>query len=281
VRLTRSPRAKQPEPDSDPTSSSERVCLCQPLADCFARALQRPIDVVARCLHVVGKHVDWRTVDCQCAKYVTLAGGWRLDQFAYRSLQLGWEPVFTRSAWPRRCLPVVPSKLSEPDCSFKKREFRGPGREPAASTIVVEIGNSAHQCGVGGSSRELFEVAIVNVKQLVSPARDFEPCRAQEERPEAHQGFAAAVGREGLQPIARLVVRRRATGINRQRRCRRRERRRLDHGLGRPRAAYGLRRQPLIGSGRGRFQTSCFFARPVATSNRAMLTTIRTLVYVS
>jgi hypothetical protein len=146
---------------------------------------------------------------------------------------------------------------------------------------VVEIGNNAYQRGVGGSARELFEVEVVNVMQLVAPACDFEPCRAQEESPEAHQRFAATVGGERLQPSARLVVRRRATAVNRRPGYRRRERRRLDDGIGRARAAYGLRRRPLIGSGRGRLQTSCFFARPVATSNRAMLTTIRTLVYVS
>ena len=64
----------------------------------------------------------------------------------------------------------------------------------------------AYSCGLGGRARELVELAVVNVQQLVAPACDFEPCRTQEKRPQAIEGLAASGRRGDSQPLARLVV---------------------------------------------------------------------------
>jgi hypothetical protein len=87
-------------------------------------------------------------------------------------------------------------------------------------------------------------------------------------RAQTNEALAARVGGERSQPIARLVVRRR-------------ELRLCERGHGWARAAYGLRRRPRTGSGRGSFQTSCLVARPDAISNSAMLSATRTFMYVS
>ncbi len=68
------PRAKLLEIDSAPTSSSDRVRARPALAEHAASGLQRLLDVAARCLRFLGKHVDRDIVDCQRLEYVTLMG---------------------------------------------------------------------------------------------------------------------------------------------------------------------------------------------------------------
>lgn len=64
----------------------------------------------------------------------------------------------------------------------------------------------ADRCGIGGGARELVELAVVNVQQLVAAACDFDPCRSREKRPQANDRLVAAVDGEKPQSIARLVV---------------------------------------------------------------------------
>ena len=71
---------------------------------------------------------------------------------------------------------------------------------------MVESCDRAYQRGVGSCARELVEAAVVNVQHLLASPCNFEPCRAQEERPQANEGLVAAVGAERMKPIARLVV---------------------------------------------------------------------------
>jgi hypothetical protein len=78
---------------------------------------------------------------------------------------------------------LVPAQRSEPDCSFKDGELRGPGREPTAAAITVEMRDRAYQRGFGSRVREVVEFAVVHVQHLVASACDFEPCRAQEKQP--------------------------------------------------------------------------------------------------
>jgi hypothetical protein len=91
--------------------------------------------------------------------------------------------------------------------------------------ILIETRDRPYQCGIGSRPRKLVEFPVVNVQHLVASACDFEPCRTQEEHPQAPEGLIATVRGERMKPTTRLVVQQWPTVANRRRRRRERRRR--------------------------------------------------------